>query len=128
MNKIAVLATFFLSQNLFALPTLNDLSISNMTSYNLSFSVNGRCNKDFGTVRGFTIKTIPKILFAKACKNSPICEVMAYTEKKCSGREIGGIKYDMSRNYYEVFSRGFEHIVISGSAFNIFFSQEFNHK
>lgn len=131
IKKCMLTASIVLTTSLFAIPALannNDLSISNHTVYNLSFTVNGRCSNDFGMVHTYSIKTIPKVLFRKACRNSPICEVIGYTAQKCSGKQIGGVKYDFNKKAIEVFGGNVERISVSGSEFNIFFTQDLSAK
>lgn len=141
MKKIAVIASLLLSANLYAVSIYaytqgnpqghtqghtieNDLLISNKTDFDLSFAVNGHCTKDFGTVHQFSIKTIPKVFFNKACKHNSICEVIAHVGKRCEGKSVGGVKYYFDMKAMEVISENVNHISVAASSYNIFFTQE----
>lgn len=128
IKKLAIMASLLLSSSVFAggLTNGNDISIANKTNYVLSFMVNGKCSKDFGVVYDYSIKTIPKVLFNKACKNSPICEVMGYVGKKCSGKTAGGVKYYFNQNTIEVIGGTVGHVSVTGCGTDIFYTEDFS--
>jgi hypothetical protein len=97
----------------------DDLKVSNDSKYNLSFSVNNVCSKDFGVVDNHSVKVISDANFKKACAyNSSNCEAKVYNAASCTGKQVAAIVFDTSYGVQGLYPTG---ITTKGNGFNLFF-------
>lgn len=97
------------------------LAISNYTNDVLSFSVNGVCSNDFGTVYEREIKTISEENLNKACSNyASACEIMGYIGKNCNGKPVGGMIY-FNEHSFAVNGTANSKISITGTESSLFY-------
>jgi hypothetical protein len=106
------------------------LTINNHTTSPISFSVNNRCAKEFGTVHEFEVVTISAGTLKEVCASSSVCEISGYKAERCRGQEIGGIRYlGRAKNNFIVFGGATNsNVSVGATASNLIYESANKHK
>ena len=122
ISKTKIASLLLVGTSLLGLSTLasaDDLKISNDSKYDLSFSINNSCSKEFADVDNHSVKVISEANFKKACAyNSTDCRVKVYDAAACTGKQVATVVFDTSYGVQGLYPSG---ITTKGNGFNLFF-------
>ena len=121
-NKIKIISMLLIGSSFLGLSTFasaDDLKVSNDSKYDLSFSINNTCSKEFGVADNRSVKVISEANFNKACAyNSSSCEAKVYNAPSCMGKQVATVVFDTSYGVQGLYPI---EITIKGNGFNLFF-------
>lgn len=122
ISKTKIVSLLLFGSGLLGFSTLasaDDLKISNNSKYDLSFSINDFCSKEFAGVDNHSVKVISEESFKKACTYNPSdCRAKVYNAAACEGKQIATVVFDTSYGIQGLYPTG---IITKGSGFNLFF-------
>lgn len=120
--KIKIAAILAISSFIATSAFADDFKVSNQSSYDLSFQVNGVCSQEFGKVYSHDIKNIAEATFINACKsNTEPCEVKVFGADSCQGDALIMVQYYMKDNFVSLHQYSSDiHSGVSG--YNLFLS------